>query len=321
MTETDWDLYRSFLGVLREGSLSAAARALGQTQPTIGRHIAELEARLGDIALFTRSPRGLLPTETALELRPHAEAMASAAAALARAASGGREAVAGAIRITASEVVGAEVLPPILAAFRQAQPAIAVEMVLSNRTQDLLQRDADIAVRMVRPTQGGLVARSIGEIALGLHAHPSYVAANGMPDSVAALADHALIGYDQETPSIRALRALGLQLTREMFAYRSDSDLAQLAATRAGFGIGICQNGIARRDGLVPVLPGTIRFSLPVWLAAHRDIRTSLRMRLMLDHLAGALARYVRSSGPYAAARGARPGATRRLAPKPRARQ
>jgi DNA-binding transcriptional LysR family regulator len=315
MTETDWDLYRSFLGVLREGSLSAAARALGQTQPTIGRHIAELEARLGDIALFTRSPRGLLPTETALELRPHAEAMASAAAALARAASGGREAVAGAIRITASEVVGAEVLPPILATFREDQPAIAVEMVLSNRTQDILQRDADIAVRMVRPTQGGLVARSIGEIALGLHAHPSYVAANGLPDSVAALADHALIGYDRETPSIRALRALGLQLTREMFAYRSDSDLAQLAATRAGFGIGICQNGIARRDGLVPVLPGTIRFNLPVWLAAHKDIRTSLRMRLMLDHLAESLARYVRSSGPYPATRRARAA---RLAPKPR---
>jgi len=297
----NWELMRSFLAVLTEGSLSGAARALGQTQPTIGRHVAELEAGLGGVGLFVRSPRGLMPTEAGLELRPHAEAMAAAAQALVRAASGSRDQVRGAVRITASEMIGAHVLPPILTAFHEEHPEVVVEVVLSNRTEDLLRREADIAVRMVRPTQGALVAKSLGAVALGLHAHPDYLARHGTPASLAELSGHAVIGYDQETPAIRAMIETGLPLARETFAYRTDSDVGQYAAICAGYGIGLCQYGLARRDGLVSLLPDALGVDLPVALVMHEDLKGSRRMRLMFDHLVEGLGAYAATSqGPSA---------------------
>ncbi|MEX0839997.1 MAG: LysR family transcriptional regulator, partial [Parvibaculum sp.] len=159
--EPGWELYRSYLAVVREGSLSGAARQLGLTQPTVGRHIDALEAALG-VGLFTRSQGGLAPTEGALALVAHAEAMASAAEALRRAASGEAEDDSGTVRITASEIIGTQVLPAMLTRFREKHPRIAVELVLSNRTDDLIRRDADIAVRMIRPTQTALIARKTG---------------------------------------------------------------------------------------------------------------------------------------------------------------
>lgn len=291
-----WELMRSFLAVLVEGSLSGAARTLGQTQPTLGRHIAELEASLG-ASLFVRSPRGLLPTEAALELQPHAEAMAAAADALVRTASGSRDAVRGAVRVTASEMIGAHVLPPVLTAFRALHPEVVVELVLSNRTEDLLRREADIAIRMVKPTQGALVAKALGDIALGLHAHPSYLAGREHPQTLDDLRRHSIIGYDQETPAIRALLRQGLKFGRDSFSLRTDSDLAQYAAIGAGYGIGVCQFGLARRDGLVPILPEAFGFDLPVWTVMHEDLRGVRRTRLLFDHLAEGLAAYLKTSG------------------------
>ncbi|MEI9964655.1 MAG: LysR family transcriptional regulator [Caulobacteraceae bacterium] len=191
-----WDIYRSFLAVARRGSLSGAARALQLTQPTLGRHVDQMEQALG-APLFTRSPQGLLPTETALALVPIAEAMESAAAAIVRAASARPGEIAGVVRVTASEVVGAEVLPPILAGFCERHPKTDFELHLSNRTEDLLRRDADIAVRMVRPTQAGLVARRLGDTVLGLHAHRRYLEGSPPIGSLADLAGVRLIGFDR----------------------------------------------------------------------------------------------------------------------------
>ncbi len=180
----NWDELRTFVEVARDGSLTGAARRLGLTQPTVGRHIDALEVALG-LTLFTRSPRGLTPTPAAWALEPHVEAMAAAAAALGRAASGEAAADRGVVRITASDVIGCEVLPPILATFHAEHPGIAIELVLTNRNEDLARRDADIAVRMVRPTQSGLVARRIGASRIGLYAHRDYVARFGAPRSLA----------------------------------------------------------------------------------------------------------------------------------------
>jgi DNA-binding transcriptional LysR family regulator len=292
----DWNLYRSLLAVLRTGSLSAAARAIGLTQPTIGRHIDTLEQAL-DVPLFTRSQHGLAATEAALELRPYAESLEATTAALLRTASshGGSG---GTVRITASEIVGAEVLPPILAELREAHPNLVVELVLSNRTQDLLYREADIAVRMVRPSQQALLVRRIGEIALGLYAHRKYIERHGMPGSRADLGKHALIGFDQESAFIRSARARGFAFDRNMFALRTDNDLALLAAIRAGFGIGVCQAGIARRDpDLIPVLPGALPLKLEMWIAMHADLRGIPRCRIASEALAKGLSRYVASAG------------------------
>jgi len=296
--EPGWDLYRSFLEVLRTGSLSAASRSLGLTQPTVGRHIAALERSLRGKTLFTRSPTGLLATEAARDLRPYAESMAAAAGALLRAASGDSEEVRGTVRITASEVIGAEVLPRILAAFRRRHPGIVVELSLSNQSADLLRRDADIAVRMVRPEQKALVARKVGKTALGLHATPDYLEAFGTPARLADLQKYALIGFDRVSPIQRPL-ALPVPLTRELFAFRCDNDLGVLAAIRAGFGIGVCQYGIATEPRLVAVLPEEFRLDLEMWVVMHEGLRTNARMRLMFDHLATHLAAYARrSSGP-----------------------
>lgn len=290
--EPGWDLYRSFLAVMREGSLSGAARALGMTQPSLGRHMRQLEMELG-VALFARSPQGLTPTENAHELVPHAQAMAAASAALRRAASASNHEIRGVVRLTCSEVVGAEVLPPMLAAFRRQHPGIIIELSLSNQSEDLLRKDADIAVRMLRPAQTALVARRIGGIPLGLHAHRSYLKACGRPQTVADLQQHALIGFDRETPALRALRSQ-LPFSREDFALRTDNDLAQLAAIRAGFGIGVCQCPIARRDReLVHLLPNAFSLELDTWLVMHEDLRASRRVRLLYDYLVQALGAYV----------------------------
>jgi DNA-binding transcriptional LysR family regulator len=292
-TEPSWELYRSFLAVIRERSLSGAARSLSLTQPTIGRHIDALEAALG-VALFTRSQVGLEATAGAKALVPFVEAMASAASALTRAASGEAEEERGSVRVTASEMMGAEVLPAALASFREGHPSIVVELVLSNRSEDLLRREADIAVRMVRPTQSALLARKIGAVNLGLHAHPRYLKAHGSPKTLAELSQHPLIGFDT-APSVRRLPKLGVPLTRELFAFRCDSDFGQYAALRAGFGIGLCQIALAKRDRLVPVLPGAFHFELGVWLVMHQDLKSSRRVRLLFEHLATHLEAYVAS--------------------------
>jgi DNA-binding transcriptional LysR family regulator len=296
--EPKWETYRSFLAVMTEGSLSAAARKLTLTQPTVGRHIDQLEADLG-LSLFTRSQSGLVPAQAARELLPHAQAMASAAAAAVRAASGADAEERGTVRLTASVVIGGEVLPPLLTSFREKHPSIAIELVLSDQSADLLRRDADIAVRMVRPKQDALVAKKIGRIGLGLHAHRRYLEKHGTPQSLADLAHHSVMGFDKETQVAQALRRMGLPLQREMFALRSDADLALLAAMRAGFGISICQYGIGRRDpDLVPVLPNAVKFEIEMWLAMHKDLRGTRRMRLLFDHLAEGLAAYAAISRP-----------------------
>lgn len=296
MSEPGWDLYRSFLAVLRLGSLSAAGRSLGLTQPTIGRHIALLQESMGGRVLFTRSQTGLLPTAAAHELRPHAEAMAAAAAAFMRQAAGTSE-EGGVVRIAAADIVGVEVLPAILSEFRRSNPATVIELSLSNQMADLLRRDADIAVRMVRPQQKALLARRVGKVALAFYAHRRYLERHGYPERLEDLMHHALIGFDRTPPFANLLKALPMPVTRELFAFRCDTDLAQLAALRAGFGIGMCQAGIARRDpDLLPLLSKQFAVEIEIWIVMHNDLRRSARMRSMFDHLAAGLARYAESA-------------------------
>jgi DNA-binding transcriptional LysR family regulator len=230
------------------------------------------------------------------ELAEHARGMAAASAALRRAASGSRQEVRGVVRITCSEVIGGEVLPAMLAGLRRQQPGIVIELSLSDATEDLLRKDADIAVRMLRPSQGALVARRVGAIGLGLFAHRRYLKERGTPRTLADLHRHALIGFDRETPALRAMRGRvpgGEVYAREHFALRTDSPLAQLAALRAGYGIGACQRALARRERqLLPVLPEAFGLDLDTWLVMHEDQRANRRVRLVYDYLFEALAAY-----------------------------
>jgi DNA-binding transcriptional LysR family regulator len=296
MREPGWELFRTFLEVVRDGSLSGAARKLALTQPTVGRHIDALEAALG-LSLFSRSPQGLTATPAALELVGHAETMAAASAALRRTASSGAQPDRGTVRVAASEMIGCEVLPAILAGFRQSHPGIVLELALSNRNEDLLRRDADIAVRMVRPRQKSLLARRIGKTLIGFYAHRDYLKRYGIPKSVAELEKHCLIGFDQDARSLRSLGPLPQEVTRDHFGFRCDSDLAQFAALRAGVGIGGCQHNIARRfKELVPVLAEDIRFELEIWIAMHEDMKSTARVRMLFDHLAAGFSAFVRGA-------------------------
>jgi DNA-binding transcriptional LysR family regulator len=292
-SDIDWELYRSFLAVLNEGSLSGAARALGMAQPTVGRHVAALEKALG-LALFTRSQVGLMATEGALSLRRYAESMQSTAAALERAAASQGAGVRGTVRITASDVIGVEVLPPIITRLHEQHPDLAVELVLTDRLQDLLRREADIAVRMLRPRQELLVARRIGRIELGLYAHQRYVARHGTPGNIADLAKHSLIGFDQTTAFVRSAGKAFAAWRRDAFAMRTDNNLAQLALIRSGAGIGVCQAAIARRDdSIVRILPKQFSLPLETWITMHEDLRNSPRCRVTFDALVKGLQQHV----------------------------
>jgi DNA-binding transcriptional LysR family regulator len=229
------------------------------------------------------------------ELRPYAEALSATAASLLRAATAPGEAVRGTVRITASEVVGAEVLPPILTALRERHPRLVIELVLSNTMEDLLRRDADIAVRMAKPTQGALLAKHLGVIEVGLHAHRRYLAVHGTPARLEELELHALIGFDKETAPIRSMLKRVGGFSRASFTLRANSDLAQLAAIRAGYGIGFCQVRLSERDGdLARVLPHALTLTLDTWLAMHADLRRSRRCRVVFDAIADGLVRYIK---------------------------
>jgi len=282
-----WDSYRAFRAVLATGSLSAAARQLATTAPTIARHIEALEAGLG-VMLFTRSSQGLQATSAARVLAPEIEAMAAAEASVRRLASGEEESEAGVVRLTASEIVGTEVLPGLLAGFAERYPDIEIELSLTNRREDLLRRDADIAVRMVRPEQEMLVAKKVGVAEVGFYAHRYYLEREGVPQSLAEILQHALIGFDQESNVLGQSALAGV--TRDVFHFRCDRDVGQLALLRAGLGIGGCQRRIAERDpALLPLLPDLNLMSMEVWLVMHHDVRTVRRMRLLYDWLGQAL--------------------------------
>ncbi|MEJ8476340.1 LysR family transcriptional regulator [Roseibium algae] len=292
---SNWDHYRSFLAILRGGSLSAAARSLQLTQPTISRHLDQLEDELGTGRLFTRGPQGLTPTATSLRLAPHAETMEAAAAALQRSATGDPTEIIGVVRIAASDVIGVEVLPAILKDIKARHPGLSFEITLSNQITDLLRRKADIAVRMTRPVQKALVAKRAPDIKLGMFAHPDYLKGHGTPQTIEALKDHIIIGYDRDTSADHILKQLELPFNRAHFSYRIDNQIAQLAAIRAGCGIGFCQIGLAMRSPhLSRLLASQIEIELETWITMHEDLKGDPRMRLVFDHLYKAVTAYAK---------------------------
>jgi DNA-binding transcriptional LysR family regulator len=280
---------------MRTGSLSGASRDLRVAQPTVRRQIERLEEVLG-VVLFTRSPTGLTPTEAATATLPYAESMAGAADALVRSVSAPSDAEQGTVRVTCSEVVGVEVLPSMLADLRRAHPRLQIELSLSDANEDLLRREADVAVRMAQPTQNALVAKRIGTVKLGIFASEAYLADRGVPRSITDLSrGHALVGKDRDTRFLASLAAAGLALKRKDFSFRTDGDVALLAAMRAGVGIGICQVPLAVGPPRLRRLLPKLAFDLPIWVVTHEDLRSSRRVSLVFEHLVASFTAYARS--------------------------
>ncbi len=290
------DHIRTFHAVAQHGSLLAASRHLGMTQPTVGRHIDLLEDALG-LRLFSRGREGMRLTPKGADLLSAAGDMMETATEFERVAAGLEEQVAGTVRISANEIFGSLLLPSLLRPFISDHPEIEVELDVSNQVSNLLQRDADIAIRLFRPTQNDLVARKIADIPLGLFAHETYLARQGTPTSIGDLKAHVLIGQDRATGLINAYAATGVALQPHDFGFRCDNDVAEINAVRAGIGIGPLHLGMAARwPDVRQVLADIAVPPLELWLACHADVRHNKRIRVVMDFLAEAL------KSPYAAA-------------------
>jgi DNA-binding transcriptional LysR family regulator len=291
--EPDWALWRSFAAVVADGSLSAAARRIGYSQPTLGRHIEALEQQLG-VTLFDRTLQGLKPTETALRLYQSVSAAEEKLAEAALVAEGSTGALEGTVRITASTVVANYMLPALLRPIRQEFPAIALEIVASDSAENLLLRESDIAVRMFRPTQLELIAKKIGELPIVATAHQSYLGAHGTPATPDDLYTHDLIGFDRSDLLIAGAKSLGFELKRSNFVIRTDSQTALWEMMKAGLGLGFAQLGLVRdTHGMRELLPMIVPPPLEVWLTTHRELFLSPRIRAIYDRLATALQAYI----------------------------
>jgi len=294
LASLDWSLLQSFLAVAEEGSLSAAARRLGASQPTLGRQIRQVEQQLG-VTLFTRKPRGLQLTDIGQALLPAAQTMRDAARQMALAAAGQEQQIKGTVRITASVFVSHHILPPIIAHIMRQEPDIAIELTPNDASENLLFREADIAIRMYHPTQLDVVARHLGDLPLGMFGSVDYLNRKGRPKTLDDILNgHDLIGYDADEQILRGMRQMGLDARRDWFHIRCDNNVVYWELLRAGCGLGFSQTYVALDDPQVEqVLPDLPIPPLPVWLVAHQAMRQTPRIRRVWDMLADGLLPFV----------------------------
>jgi DNA-binding transcriptional LysR family regulator len=286
----DWSLLPAVLTVAEHGSLSAAARHLALSQPTLGRQIRTAEAALGG-ALFDRHARGLSATPLMQSLLPHLRDMHAAAQALKLQAAGQVDATTGTVRLTASQVVSSFLLPPILARFRESHPGLSVELAPTDTTRNLLFHEADIALRMYRPTQLDMVTRHLGDLPIGLYATQDYIARRGRPEVLHDLLKHDLIGYDRSDLIVEGFRAAGLPVTRDSFALRCDDQVAYWNLVLSGAGIGAGQRAVACQSAeVVELFPDKDLPRLPVWITAHERLRHTPKVDALWRALTDGLA-------------------------------
>jgi len=282
----DWNLIKSFLAVLDMGTLSAAAKTLDISQPTLTRHINELEGSLG-ILLFERGRNGATPTSGAMVIADHAREINVANQALRLSATGKSEELHGTIRITASQIVATYLLPNILAKFLNTAPEISVELVATDRVENLNERDADIAIRMVRPEKSDLIARKVNEIGLGVYASTDYLKQRPSVNTPADLDHHRVIGYDNDERIIAGMAEVGIYIDRNYFRFRCDDQVTCWQALCEGVGVGFAPNYLAAKNSsLVHIAENISIPPLPVWIVTHKQIKTNRRIRMVFDFLA-----------------------------------
>lgn len=289
MDHLDWNLLRAFLYTAEAGSLSAAARRLGLSQPTLGRQVAAIEQQLG-VSLFERIGKSLQPTATGLALLEHARSMGAAAEELSLSASGRAQAVDGVVSISASEMVAAHLLPPLLLRLREQAPALRIEVVSTDALSDLRRREADIALRHLRPSEPELIGRLLRDASASFYASRDWVRRHGHPRRAAQVAGLGFVGSDRSGRYLSFLRAHGLPLTEQSFSAYAENSSTAWALVRQGLGIGAMMDEVAQHypdvlrvlDELPPVI-------FPIWLLTHRELRSARRIRIVFDLLAEAL--------------------------------
>jgi DNA-binding transcriptional LysR family regulator len=285
----DWNQVRAFLVAAEEGSFSAASRALGLTQPTLGRQVSALENRLG-VTLFERLGRSLSLTDSGLELLDHVRAMGDAASRLSLTASGQSQRIEGRVCITATDIMAMYLLPDALRRLREMAPGIEIEVVASNDVRDLRRREADIAIRHGRPEQPDLIAKLLRETSVHLYASSDYLDQHGRPTSPSDISEAVFIGFEQSDRLLNRLNEIGLTLTKNNFKLISESGAVAWELVRQGLGIGVMAKDVGdRTPGVECVLPDLDPITFPIWLVTHRELHTSRRIRLVFDLLAASL--------------------------------
>lgn len=284
----DWNLLRSFIAVCEAQTLTAAAAALGLSQPTLGRHIRELEILVGE-TLFDRLPGKMQPNERADFLMARLLPLREGVGRFEHAIWGVDEAVAGTVRITTSELLGALTLPRLLAPLLRDEPLLQIEVRASDAVQNLLRREADIAIRFFRPEQDDVIAVPVGRTEIGLFGSKDLVAS--LPEGYTPSdVKGRCVGDVALERAIEIAAVAGQSIERADFRFRSSSSIAQLHAVEAGIGFaGLPAVLAAMRPALVRLFPELIAHPMSVWLCAHEDLRRSLRMRRVFDHLTVAL--------------------------------
>ncbi|MBO6918890.1 MAG: LysR family transcriptional regulator [Rhizobiaceae bacterium] len=282
----DWNRARAFLVTAEEGSLSAAAKALGMAQPTLGRQVDALEEELG-VILFERLGRGLSLTPSGHELLSHVRSMGEAASQMSLAATGRSEALEGSICITATEVTAIYDLAPIIAKLRKIHPGVEVEVAASDDSKDLRRREADIAMRNYRPKENDLVARKIGEEVAMLYASADYIEKYGVPNKLRDLRNHKFVGFDGSDEMVKQLSSIGLEISDDNITVRAGNHMVHWELTKAGVGIGIMPERVGDLEPKVrSIMPSFRKMVYPVWLVAHRELHTSRRIRTVFDFIA-----------------------------------
>jgi DNA-binding transcriptional LysR family regulator len=298
MATLDWNQLRAFLETAETGSLSAAARKLGLSQPTLSRQVAAIEQSMG-VTLFERVGTAIALTPTGIDLLEHARVMGTAAEVLSLAATGRSQAVDGVVSVSATDIVAARILPPLLQRLRERAPGIAVEVIATNAQSDLQRREADIAIRHVKPEQPDLIARLIREATAHFYASENWINTHGHPRTAEDAAHLPFIGADRTGQYLGYLRHLGLPLTEANFSCYADNSAASWSLVREGLGIGVMMEEIAlATPGTVRVLDDLPAVRFPIWLVSHRELRTSRRIRVVFEELAqGLMAESVVSLG------------------------
>jgi DNA-binding transcriptional LysR family regulator len=290
MSNLDWNQLKAFLETAETGTLSAAARKLGLSQPTLSRQVAAIEQTMG-VTLFERVGKSMALTPTGLNLLEHARAMGAAADALSLAATGRSQALGGVVSVSATDAVAATLLPPLVRKLREQEPGIAIEVIPSNALSDLLRREADIAIRHVKPEQPELIARLIREATAHFYASKDWVKTHGHPRSAEDAAHLPFVGADRSGRYLGYLRAHGLPLSEANFSCYADHSVASWALVLQGMGIGAMLEEIAlATPGVVRVLDELPPVRFPIWLVTHRELRTSRRIRVVFEALAQGLA-------------------------------
>ncbi|WP_018998091.1 LysR family transcriptional regulator [Hirschia maritima] len=294
MKNLDWSLLQSFVTVCEHGSFSAAARETGSSQASLSRHISLLEQQL-DTRLFERTVNGVELTKPGLSVYKYANDMANSVGHLSMAVDGTNQTISGTVRVTAATMMATYILPNIISSLRLEEPLIDIELVASNKTENLVRREADIAVRLVTPTQSNLYAKKLGDMEFSLYASNTYLDRHGPPETANDLWEHDVIGFDTSDLIITGMHRYGIEVDRDFFAFRSDDHIVCWQMVQAGMGIGIVQKEIGDSTPNVTRidLPNTLS-TYPIWLIAHSELKSNLRVRRVFDYLADGIIRQIK---------------------------